>query len=280
MKKLQPYAVNDRQNLSDASANVKIKRHNQKELQNVLPSVLAAYDDYDTHNGNPHALKPLPALTVREQYALKLLYTTEDGEYQYLKDLRTLGKTKSCPVCGSLAGATLDHYLAKKVYPEYAVYSWNLVPACFDCNTHHSVKFAGASPNERMIHPYFDTFVDQRLLSVEFSPPYRGAKLSLVPINVKGAERATCLWHIENVINKTAAPERIAAMWADMVRDQSSAEQIFGKHWFLCRLRARVKSNMLQTDVMNGGENNWQSALYHGIYSDKRVLQWLLKGRP
>jgi hypothetical protein len=257
-----------------------MNRKYQKELQKTLPDVLNAYSHYDSNYGNSYFIKPLPNLLKTERHALKLLYTTETNEYEFIKKLRESGKNKSCPVCGSLAGATIDHYLPRGIYPEYSVYTWNLIPACFDCNTHHNDTYAGAGVNDRMIHPYYDGFVVQRLLSVEITPPYWAAELAFVPINVTGAARDICLWHIENVINKTSAVERITAMWGNITRDKLTARSFFGKHDKLRNLKKAVKAKLKDQDLLLGAQNNWESALFHGLSSDDDVLRWILDGCP
>jgi hypothetical protein len=278
MQVITRIVVDDEKKLRDASLNTGRKYY--KELQNVLEPVLGAYAQYNANNGCAYFIKPLPNLNKAEKHALKLLYSTSANEYEFLSVLRESGKKISCPVCGSLAGATLDHYLPKSVYPEYSVYSWNLVPACFDCNTHHNDVCAGAGVNERMIHPYYDGFVAQRLLSVEIEAPYWAAKLRLVPINVNGAAKDVCTWHIENVINKTSALERIIAMWGNITRDKSSARAFFGRHEKIRNLKKSVKKKLLEQDLLLGAQNNWESALFHGIFSNDNVLEWILIGCP
>jgi hypothetical protein len=39
-----------------------------------------------------------------------------------------------CQYCCIGPPATLDHYLGRKTYPEFSVYSRNLVPSCHECN--------------------------------------------------------------------------------------------------------------------------------------------------
>jgi hypothetical protein len=278
MQVITRYVVDDRKKLQDASANLGRKYH--RELQSILQPVLGAYGAYDANNGNAYLIRPLPNLTKTEKHALKLLYSTGVNEYEFLMLLRESGKKISCPVCGSLAGATLDHYLPKAAYPEYSVYTWNLIPACFDCNTHHNDTYAGAGISERMIHPYYDEFVARRLLSVEIIAPFWGAKLRLVPINVDGASRDVCEWHIENVINKTSALDRIISMWGNITRDKSSARAFFGRHEKIRNLKKAVKKKLREQDLLLGAENNWESALFHGISTDDKVLEWILIGCP
>ena len=53
--------------------------------------------------------------------------------------LMSLANTGKCPICGIGQASTLDHYLAKTIYPTYAVTPYNLVPVCKDCNFAKSV---------------------------------------------------------------------------------------------------------------------------------------------
>jgi hypothetical protein len=63
-----------------------------------------------------------------------------------------LGK---CPYCGFGHVSTLDHFLPKARYPEFAVLPTNLVPCCGDCN--HG-KGAGVLTADNLIpHPYYET---------------------------------------------------------------------------------------------------------------------------
>jgi len=75
------------------------------------------------------------------------------GKY-YDKILAT-AKSGKCPICGIGQASTLDHYLAKTLYPTYAVTPDNLVPSCKDCNSNKSNE-AINNILEAPLHPYFD----------------------------------------------------------------------------------------------------------------------------
>lgn len=78
--------------------------------------------------------------TVREKYYDKILATAKYGK---------------CPICGIGQASTLDHYLAKTLYPTYAVTPDNLIPECRDCNSNKSNKTI-ENISEAPLHPYFD----------------------------------------------------------------------------------------------------------------------------
>ena len=67
-----------------------------------------------------------------------------------------------CAYCGIHLATTLDHYLAKEGYPEFAVLPANLVPSCARCNPPRD--FRDARGQRALIHPYFDTITQEQLL--------------------------------------------------------------------------------------------------------------------
>lgn len=73
---------------------------------------------------------------------------------KYYDHLMSLAKSGKCPICGIGQVSTLDHYLAKTIYPTYAVTPYNLVPVCKDCNfaKHDSPVDPACAP----LHAYYD----------------------------------------------------------------------------------------------------------------------------
>lgn len=73
---------------------------------------------------------------------------------KYYDHLMALAQTGKCPICGIGQVSTLDHYLAKTLYPTYAVTPYNLVPICKDCNfaKHDSPLDPTCAP----LHAYYD----------------------------------------------------------------------------------------------------------------------------
>lgn len=60
-----------------------------------------------------------------------------------------------CPFCGVTQLEELDHFLPKKNYPIFSVYTANLVPICKKCNHTKGSKVA-AKASDQLLHPYFD----------------------------------------------------------------------------------------------------------------------------
>jgi hypothetical protein len=77
------------------------------------------------------------------------------GERPTYLAIRGMGLFGRCPLCAQRDVGTLDHYLPRTSFPEFAILPMNLVPCCFDCN-HAKRAHASAALSEQMFHPYFD----------------------------------------------------------------------------------------------------------------------------
>jgi hypothetical protein len=50
-----------------------------------------------------------------------------------------------CPYCGIGRHSTIDHYLPKKIFPEFSIYSRNLIPTCNICNQKKGERWKNSS---------------------------------------------------------------------------------------------------------------------------------------
>lgn len=73
----------------------------------------------------------------------------------YYDKIMSLAVNGKCPICGIGQVSTLDHYLAKSLYPTYAVTPVNLIPTCKDCN-HTKLDYEITSIESALFHPYYD----------------------------------------------------------------------------------------------------------------------------
>ncbi|MBK1664473.1 hypothetical protein CKO38_06200 [Rhodospirillum rubrum] len=126
-------------------------------LTAARPAVLEAYERYDDATpevGNlAHAV-----LTAPQEEALNHAFNVETAPMTEMR--RSILKRISvarCPFCGISESSTLDHYLPKEQYPEFSVFSPNLVPCCSPCNTRKRDKILDDETDVRLfVHPHFD----------------------------------------------------------------------------------------------------------------------------
>lgn len=70
--------------------------------------------------------------------------------------LMKLPKFFECPFCREATVSSIDHYLPKSVFGEYAVFVPNLVPACDHCNENCKKQHVPTTFTNQFYHPYFD----------------------------------------------------------------------------------------------------------------------------
>lgn len=84
-----------------------------------------------------------------------------------LARVRALNPSPRCPLCGVDSVQTFDHYLPKSLFPELAVCAYNLIPACYRCNTKRNDRWR-IEAERSTLHPYYDWIPEQtRLLDAE-----------------------------------------------------------------------------------------------------------------
>ena len=100
----------------------------------IVNGNIAANDMCDTYDN-----KFVSVSRIRSKYYDKLMATATTGK---------------CPICGIGQVANLDHYLAKSLYPMYALTPVNLTPICRDCN--YEKRDVVISSDCAPLHPFYD----------------------------------------------------------------------------------------------------------------------------
>lgn len=107
-----------------------------------------------------HLIQRLASVGNVTKDELKSLYETHlsstRGAARPVYDrIRNAAPNNRCPLCGVGSVAHCDHHLPKSKYPDLAVLSMNLVPACHFCNDKKKARFP-ANAGQQTFHPYFD----------------------------------------------------------------------------------------------------------------------------
>lgn len=125
MKKIDKPAINQVEPFQEACNNKKLRKTYPNQVRfSTRAERLASF--YDSSGGNPNEVKG-GYLSVVEKKAMLDLYDDPPVCMSYISDLRSSLAGETCPMCGGENPTTLDHYLTKKKYPEYALLPYNLV---------------------------------------------------------------------------------------------------------------------------------------------------------
>lgn len=159
---------------------------------------------YLQHQGSPEHVPPwLTIPDARKGSFLNLYLAPRENSAQgrVLAELKAHGLTV-CPACGELGRPnTLDHYLPKGKYPHFCVTPANLFPMCDACQKEKSEKTGTANEPRLFLHPYFDIFTAEQVISVVIEPPFSSPTFSLtVSEQLGGAERAIVISHLRELL--------------------------------------------------------------------------------
>ncbi len=263
MKFIPPPAATDVLNLRLLARNQNLNSF--PLLAGSYRDILRSYCTYRNALGNakaaalaiPDQLKPL----LRNHYKHPPMSLD-----QYLLDLRKRTSPDVCSMCGSAKSGELDHVLPINNFAEFSVFTLNLVPAC-DCNRKRSTNFVGPGNGERVLHPYFDQVLTQRLVRALIEPSaqngYEGPGISIFVMPQPGSANYEAVnFHVTKVLKRTDVLEHFVKTWPKF---WSRPEDYFGQPTTLPEFRQAVRDALSRKDRHFGTPNNWDSMLFAGL---------------
>lgn len=277
MKKLDLPLHDDVDAAQILSVNPRLKSY--PLLSEHLAAITKRYSEYNEAEGNPWVLRgPLPLPTTLGD-AMRAHYESAPTGLEFIAHMRYEASPDVCPMCGSFGTGTLDHLLPKSIYPEFAFFSHNLVPAC-SCNSLRGEHYQGLADDARTLHPYFDSCLRERLVYVRFSGSFDNPTTCIevthdgIPNNIYPALK----YHIDTVLMKTGLLVWASRTWAKIQRDPETIlfnipqDELDEQH-ILDAVRARCKA----ADADYGTANNWLSMVLWGIQLYKGATAYILR---
>ncbi|KAA1006215.1 hypothetical protein FVF58_26930 [Paraburkholderia panacisoli] len=265
-----------------AAAHVLSVNHRLKSyplLSSHLSAITKRYGEYTESAGNPWALGgPLP-LPPTLGDAMRAHYDTAPTGLEFIAHMRYKASPDVCPMCGSFGTSTLDHVLPKSVYPEFALFSRNLVPAC-SCNSLRGERYQGKSGDARTLHPYFDSSLGKRLVYVRFGGNFDNptTRIEVTHDGIANNIYPSLKFHIDTVLAKTALLVWASKKWAKFQRDPESIlfslpQSELNEHDIRDAIRARCKA----VDAEYETSNNWYSMFLWGIQLYEGATAYILR---
>lgn len=244
------------------------------KLKPMVKVVHASYAQYVAVGGGPALVANQPVSAEVAKF-LKGHYASPRGDLAHITKMRASTEHLVCPMCGSMHSGTLDHYLPKNGFPIFAVFSSNLVPAC-KCNSKRKETLTGANPNERVLHPYFDACLGERLVRAQFDDLGDVPRVSIaLMVATTHPDHAAISFHIQSIVQRSAIGKYLADRWSSLFRKPSLVVRAFEKN---VATRAEVRDILLKErdalDDLHRGKNNWNSVFVSGLLQPT-VVSWL-----
>lgn len=243
-------------------------------LQAFRQALKDGYTQYHVAAGNAQTVLHVPIPDPLDTW-LRKHYKDLPTSHLPIDDIRVENLALPCSMCGSSHASTLDHVLPKEDHPAFAVFSKNLVPAC-DCNIKRGRNYRGNAVGTRILHPYYDACMDERLYAAKFSGM---GKTALVELEILVADthpdRTAIEFHLDNVIKRTGALNWLGTQWVKFIR---APRKIVGSLNFIPandqELIAAICDHQDSRDYAQGSPNNWESMFAQGLL-DPAVITWL-----
>lgn len=233
---------------------------------------LAAAATYRRFRGNPWRVRPA-GFTGADETALYALYDSRGRSGPINRIRRPAIPFKSCPLCGSLGGRSMDHALPRGRFPEFSILRENLVPACTMCNTDEKGgTYRGRRP-ERFIHPYYDRWASRALWRVEFEPDLDVLQFEPVALpSLNRTRRRIVNFHVKTLLGKE---------WRDAVRREwgplpASLRRRLGRAPTEEAMRVELRTR-LEDAIETYGVNCWDAGFLRGVLADTAVITKLVE---
>lgn len=243
-------------------------------LKDAVAAIHGGYLQYEEARGNALYVEKV---TVSDQLAshMKAHYRSPPKALPHIASLRSSAEHLTCPMCGSFHCGTLDHILPQHYYAEFALFSRNLVPAC-KCNSRRQDALIGSNPNERILHPYFDECLAERLIAADFSHlddvPRVGVRLC---VDRAHPEHAAIDFHFRSIAERNGIRNYLLNRWFMLCRKPSLVVRELRYELSESRsLSDILEEERDMLDEVHQSKNNWNSIFITGLL-DEEVLGWL-----
>lgn len=243
-------------------------------LQRHVAKIKNGYAQYVAAQGNACAILPvtIPKTTGR---LLRGHYASPNADLPHINEMRARSESNTCPMCGSLHSGTLDHVMPKEDHPAFAIFGMNLVPAC-KCNSKRGRATTGPGVGERILHPYFDDVLRERIVSARFenlgAVPHISVHMVLDPAHF---EHAAARFHFDSIVRKTGVLTYLAGRWAKLIKTPKViAADLRRNPVSRNHLKTVLEDERERTDESRDSLNNWDSVFLSGLIEDD-VVDWI-----
>jgi len=240
----------------------------RRRMQGARVKVLAAYQDYEDAAPEVGELDEAP-LTDLQKEAMQHAFLVETEPMRALRgDLLKRTSVARCPFCGINESSTLDHYLPKEQYPEFAIFPKNLVPSCAACNTLKRGRILNEETNVRtFLHPCYDAIPDMTFLTVRAH--MKGDALILSYHLTRPARMALRTFqHLRSHFNELDLADRYRRMGLEHLGGQYPAfRRAYGQRKNAERVAKKLIEGAEDFEEVSG-PNYWLAKLYRAVASN------------
>jgi hypothetical protein len=180
-------------------------------------------------------------------------------------------------MCGGFSPFTRDHILPKADYQTWSIFSKNLVPAC-QCNSKRGSAIKGNQQKaERILHPYYDDILQERLLSCNITRDNNNIDLEISFVDPNHPDIDAIKYHTKHVVLKSGAQDWMKGQLSKLYERPSNVIQTLPRKNSLLepQIIDCIRDCLARTDELTGTPNNWLSILCHGLLNSAGISSWV-----
>lgn len=245
----------------------------------LLSSYLYVKDDYNTYNTNKYNLERMSPDIRVSGISEDLLHCYDTSTKvvaevkKRIKDNIPTKKKGRCLYCMISEPTTLDHYIDKSDFPEFSIYTDNLIPCCASCNTRKKAKWRNGT-QRLIINNYFDTLITDNYLYVDIGfsreiPFIREVRLDFSAVTATTYSIELVKNHYELLGLKKRYEDKAADLLDDIVEEFTEPSKI-DRQSCLNTINRRI----LALEKKHGF-NHWEAAVYRGVLANNDLLNWM-----
>lgn len=218
----------------------------------------------------------------QESNALELCYDSDTIALSSLKKsiLNNINEQndyllQKCPYCLVRYPDTWDHYMPKSKYPEFSVFSANLLRVCDTCNRKKSNGLVEIK--KETIHTYFDILPEKDLLKCEIKVLSNNTPVSNFYIpNPNNLDIVRSLINHFNAFELNDLYKSESSSYISVLLQEIASNYIDGisKDIFIEEIRKKYNSLPLSR-----GHNNWEAAVLKGMCECAELVD-VINGLP
>ncbi len=211
-------------------------------------------------------------IAIKSSYKNSVIF--KDAKKRILDNIPNNAKG-ICPFCMISEPNTFDHYFPESIYPEYILFTHNLVPCCSYCNTlKGDLLFDEFKKERKFIHFYFDDLPQTDYLKAKFWIEENIPRIEFYFDNIEDDEIFNIIVnHFESLKLFERYYERINEILSTVCKTiELSLDN--GIPLDVCADLLKCKAKSFEN---NFGKNYWKTCVYNAMAQNKQELFKLLK---
>jgi hypothetical protein len=277
MRKLVPSSLEPNQVFNEIASAKRLERG--ERLKIIALEIYNYYKTYSESISDLSAMNPI-GFTGLEKEDLEDCYSGKTNPLNKLladiRELQDLPIRNQCQYCGIASANTFDHYLPISIFPEFAVFSLNLLPCCDTCNKYKSNIFL-VEGKRQIINLYYDNLLSERYLnvSISYKDDVPSAEYSLIqPIGISDSQFSL----IQSHYTKLKLLERFRNRSPEVLSETQSSIKT--------HIKAKSNKRVIQFLLEEAqrlrdrfSNNHWKVVLHEEMANSSKFIEdcWLTK---